>query len=535
MSAARYSVVITAQICDHFLFFADCSSYYAAQNKLHDTGKLQTIHYPPTKQEITGNYRDDSCQKSKISSKQVQEETVIELQKNLKPKCPLMNTYVTGSCDHNGGVISSKDGDLRLTIPKGAIEIGNLVTFFIATNLYGPFVLPSKCKADLASPYYWIGVNGSYHFQKPVKVEFEHFAVVTACDPSHYQLLTCEDDDESYTMQVVKYDLDFTMQGDLSLCTFETYKFCSYCLYHGCKDPVINRVAAIYLKEKDFKYSNDFTVQIWFSLPISYCIQRNKELYTKQNMVLDEICSCNFETSCDKSSTNFFTLTYDTEISGWYLSHARSTKIETKCINFYNYYTDTKELKANEDVSLFPPRFIVYVRKKHIYNTELDTNIMVTLCKAEEKPGDPIPFNLLVPKSATVKKTITAQRQSLPSFSEHQCDENKPELKELVNYSKHITYIWKTIALHLKISAHRIDIINIDFKDSVELKCYEMFKTWLQSDDSSCWCHFAQALRTAGSHKIADEVATRHLKQCSKSISAAVSPIVNVAENEANI
>ena len=41
-----------------------------------------------------------------------------------------------------------------------------------------------------------------------------------------------------------------------------TCEFCSYCLYHGCKDPVINRITAIYLKNKDFQYSNPCTAEI---------------------------------------------------------------------------------------------------------------------------------------------------------------------------------------------------------------------------------------------------------------------------------
>ena len=86
-------------------------------------------------------------------------------------------------CDHNGGILTSKDGNIRLNIPEGAIKDGDLVVFYFVICLYGPFILPSHCQADLASPYYWIGVTRSYHFQKPIEVEFEHYAVVTACDP----------------------------------------------------------------------------------------------------------------------------------------------------------------------------------------------------------------------------------------------------------------------------------------------------------------------------------------------------------------
>ena len=280
-------------------------------------------------------YQSSYMLRSELISKQTRDEITVDLQTECR--CPLSHAVLV-PCDHNGGVLTSEHGDLKLTIPKGAIKDGDVVTFSIASDLYGPFVLPvSNSQVSLVSPYYWIGVSESYHFQKPVQVEFEHYAVVTACDPSHYQLFTCEDNDKSYTMRPVDYDLDFTMQGDISLCTFETCEFCSYCLYHGCKDPVINRIAAIYLKTRDFQYSNRFTVEIWFSLPISYCIQRNKELYTQEDMILDRKCCYNFEASCDKSSKDYFTLLYHENISCWCLSHNRSTEIETKCINFYNY------------------------------------------------------------------------------------------------------------------------------------------------------------------------------------------------------
>ena len=67
----------------------------------------------------------------------------------------------------------SKDSSIKITVPKGAVKIGDLVVFTIATNLFASFILPTKCKTNLASPYYWIGVSRSYHFQKPIQVELE--------------------------------------------------------------------------------------------------------------------------------------------------------------------------------------------------------------------------------------------------------------------------------------------------------------------------------------------------------------------------
>ena len=303
-------------------------------------------------------------------------------EETMQIKCPLSHA-TSGLCDHNGGVLFSKDGDLKLTIPKGAIKDGDLVILSLASDLYGPFVLPSKCQTDVVSPYYWIGVSGSYHFYKPIQVEFEHFAVVTACDPSHYQLLCCKDDDESYTMRPVDYDLSFTVQDDISWCTFYTEHFCSCCLLHGCEDPINNRIAAIYLKTKDYQCLTHFTAEIWFSFHVSHCLKRNEELYTQEGMVLDKKCSCVFEASCDKSSINYFALTYQQDIYGWNVKHLRSTKVDTKEINFYNYYTDINELKASEEKGLFPQRFIVDVTKKSDCNSDLDTTIMIILHNTE--------------------------------------------------------------------------------------------------------------------------------------------------------
>ena len=324
-------------------------------------------------------------------------------------KCPLANvTIISTACDHNGGILTTKDG-IKLTIPKDAIKDGDLINICTAADLYGPFVLPnSKRPTGLVSPYYWIGIAKSYHFQKPVKVELEHFAVVTACDPSHYQLLTCEDDDESYSMQPVDYELDFQVQGDISLCTFHTQHFCSYCLFHKSEDLVINRIGAFYLKPENFQYLNYFTVEIWFSFLSSYCLKRNKELYTKNGKVLDTNCSCIFEVSSDKSSTSCFSLDYEKSFDGWCVDHFRYTKIQTKDVNFFNYYTNIEQLKENEESCLFPPRFILKVTKKSKCDKDLDTNIMVTLCKQDEKrsmESNCVPFNLFVPISTTIRES----------------------------------------------------------------------------------------------------------------------------------
>ena len=461
----------------------------------------------------TDSSHKDSSRRSDYTSKQMPEEV---MKAGYLAKCPfksLHKNYKCGSCDHNGGVLTSKYGDLKLTIPEGAIRYGDCVTFCIVTNLYSPFVIPSKCPTDVVSPYYWIGAARSCYFQKPVQVEFEHYAVVTACDPSHYQLLCCEDDDESYTMQPVDYNLSFKVEDDISWCIFNTCHLCSYCLLHGCRDPKISRVTAIFLKTKNFQYLNRFTAEIWFSFPISYCIKRNKELYTNEGMVLDHKCSYNFEISCEESSTSYFTLVYHQDVNGWHLKHSRSTRITTKNINFYNCYESMEDLRANEEISLFPQRFIVNVTKESDCNMDLDTSIVVTL-QNEGKTMESIPFELFVSVSTAVKRITSnlTSKKSLPLIDEHQCNEKKPELKELIKYSSKISTCWKEIALHLEISGDKISVIEVNHSTDVNERCLKMFKTWLQLSISPCWCHFAQALYTVGLHRIAEEVITIHLK-----------------------
>ena len=132
-------------------------------------------------------------------------------------KSPISDgSIVSTTCGCNGKLITSNDG-IALFIPKGAIKEGDSVTIFLATSFCSPFILPSNCQTDLASPYYWIGVSESYCFQKPIQVEIEHFG---ACNPSHYQLLCCEDDDESYTMRPVDCSINFEVQDNIIIMVY---------------------------------------------------------------------------------------------------------------------------------------------------------------------------------------------------------------------------------------------------------------------------------------------------------------------------
>ena len=427
---------------------------------------------------------------------------------NYRIKCPFSNGHIMlKTFDHNGGMLTSKCGDLRITIPGGAIGIGDDVIICASTSLYGPFELPVHSQTDMTtarcSPYYWIGVSGTYHFYKPIQVEFEHFG---ACDPSHYQLLTCEDDDKSYTMRPVDYELSFTVRDDMSLCTFQSYHCCSYCLFHDCKDHVgLNKIAALYLKPADLVQHYHFRVQIWFSLHTSLCLKRTKELYTSRGLVLDKDCTSIFSSSSDKTCENYFDLSYERSV-GWYIWHFRFERINTKDVNFCNSYTNMEDLKEDEENSIFPPRFILNVTKNSKCNHQLNSKIKVTLFNKEMKSTDCVFFELFVPISPSIRHyttDVSSEHYPIPS---HQCKQNKPELPNLIKYSNRIVRYWKEIAAVLGIQG---DIAAIDTDNSrAEEKCLDMFTTWLQRKVNPCWCHFIQALHVVGLDNVAEEVIT---------------------------
>ena len=320
-------------------------------------------------------------------------------------------------------------------------------------------------------------------------------------------------------MQPVNYDFTFKVQHDeLSLCTFQTYHFCSYCLFHDCKFKFHNttsRIAVLYLKPENFQYLHQFSAEIWLSFPISYCLKRNEELFKKKCMKLDTHCSHIFEASCDKNSESYFDLKYDQYIDGWCVDHSQSTKIKTKEVNFYNYYTSKEALQISEEMSLFPPRFVVNVVRKTECLTDLNTSMTVTLYRAEEKRSvESIALKLFVSISAIAIKNSTSLSKdiSLPSVGHHSCGKDEPTLKELVKYSKEISTHWRQIALQLAIPRHDISIIDIN-NSLVEDKCYDMFKTWLErSKTPLCWCHFIQALYDVKLERIAED-AKKHLER----------------------
>ena len=129
------------------------------------------------------------------------------------------------------------------------------------------------------------------------------------------------------------------------------------------------------------KFSNKFTVEVWFSFTTNHCFKRNEKLYTDKGLVLDTDSSCIFEASSTKSSSSYFALNYDQCNDDWSVDHFRFDVVKTKDINFYNYYRNEEDLKALEDKSLFPPRFILSVQQKSICNNDLNLTIGIALLK----------------------------------------------------------------------------------------------------------------------------------------------------------
>ena len=495
------------------LTLVECTQHVSASSETlqHDTlTSVKTDEYTQnlsTSSEAMLSLQKQTGETAVSSLGEVSLPPIMRSPTNYKIKCPLSNVNIMlNKCDHNGVIITSECGDLRIIIPEGAIGVGDVI-IGTSTSLYGPYSVPVHSKTDLimarCSPYYWIGVFGSYTFHKPIQVEFEHYG---GCDPSHYQLSCCEDDDESYTMRPVDFELSFTVRGNISWCTFHTYHFCSYCLYHDCKDHVgLNKIIALYLKPADLGQRDNFTVQIWFSFPISHCLRRNQELYTSKDMVLDDDCSYTFLTPSDKTCKNYFELSYHRSV-GWYICYLRSATIQTEEVNF-NHYTNIDNLRANEDISQFPPRFILDVTKNCECKNNLNMEIKVTLFKFGEMISkETVPFKLFVPVLSLIKYFTTntsGRKHSMPS---HECKVCTPELKDLVSYSKKISFYWKEIAALLGIQ-DKIDVIDMD-NYHAEKKCFSMFDTWLKRTVNACWCRFIEALYGVGLNRVAEEAKT---------------------------
>ena len=179
-------------------------------------------------------------------------------------------------------------------------------------------------------------------------------------------------------------------------------------------------------------------------------------------------------------------------------------------MNFHNYnFKKSEDLRRSEEDAMFPPRFKVEVVKSSKCTTNLNANITVSLYDDKGKLVDSTKFKLFVPISVLTSTGVSVSDCTL-MIGHHSCDNNRPQLVDLSKYKTNICNRWKEVALNLKIPEDKVSTIDTDNRN-VEDKCYYMFKTWLDTTISACWCHLIQALcaRDVGLQTVANEVKER--------------------------
>ena len=273
---------------------------------------------------------------------------------------------------------------------------------------------------------------------------------------------------------------------------------------------MLNRIRALYLKPANFQCLNHFKVEIWFTFPITYCLERNKELYTKKGLILDGERS--FEASTHIHSTSYFSLSHMLKNDGWSLDHFPFSEIPTSEVNFYNFYANVGDLMSSEENSQFPPRFIVNIARD--YNSKccmhLDTDIKITLDNKNLEA-----FKLFVPLSII----ITADCSDV-------CDKNKPTFPELTDYIRRKSPNWDKLAFKLGLPEWEVEIIDHQYNhpNDVVAKCEAMFKYWIKAIKPASWCCLVQALYAVGLYDVAEEITAVHIQNVHNSASGKALP-----------
>ena len=109
-----------------------------------------------------------------------------------------------------------------------------------------------------------------------------------------------------------------------------------------------------------------------------------------------------------------------------------------------------------------------------------------------------------MPIKLSIKDSTTYVSKDNNSIPLHQCNENTPQLRDLIKYSTKISVYWKEVAIQLGVPKDKVSTIDLDHQ-RVEQKCPELFNTWLNKTVHSCWCHFIQALCDVGLNGVAKE------------------------------
>ena len=74
---------------------------------------------------------------------------------------------------------------------------------------------------------------------------------------------------------------------------------------------------------------------------------------------------------------SYLMLDYVKPFTGWYLGHSKSSKLYVREVNFLKYYKEVEQLKIDEELSLFPLRFIINVARGSNCTMGLHTNIYI--------------------------------------------------------------------------------------------------------------------------------------------------------------
>ena len=173
---------------------------------------------------------------------------------------------------HYGMQIVIKSHNITITIPKGAIEKGNIVEVTAAAGFFASFSFPNEYHC--ISPYLWIGA--SYEFMKPLKVEMEHHAAISQQENISkvcvMKGITNRDDfGNNYAMCEVDDKLRCEFEIDNPYCTYFT-KLEYTCV--ASKDrKLADKVAVCYFLPKTYETDDRFTASFCFCYSLKFCKQ----------------------------------------------------------------------------------------------------------------------------------------------------------------------------------------------------------------------------------------------------------------------
>jgi len=393
-----------------------------------------------------------------------------------KITCPLIDGEVVAAIfDSDGGILSSKYGDVKIVVPKGAIHSGDLVKLYIATSLFGydQFIFPELYDiTTLVSSFCWIG--GSYPFTKPISVEIEHFAVID--DENQYCLFSCEDNTDS-KMQPVNYDYSFELRDSKSVCIFKTIHFCSYCLQYSidneqeAKD--MRKIGAYAFQSEIEDSLDEIKYKICLCIPLAPCASRIKKLHKRKRMIFQGSKVFNVSFKKHKFRKYNFKLLHEDEVNGWHLASNKNDKIHATSVNFFNgRYGSAETLKEAEKDGLFPPSFVIYIDPSGRTNDKLKTDLVVTSFKhkkQKQKQTFVLSINMHLCESIAERRRYEPFGTSATPYVETLISTDKDTCKiNIDKIRKHYNHL-----LNLPVNEVRPLLVKLNVVTSYDLKVME--------------------------------------------------------------